>query len=50
MSDRLDEMNNTAFGAVYLSDEDAEGTRAALSGRRPQGNITRGLYYRGIST
>ncbi len=50
MSDRLDEMKNTAFGAVYLSDEDAEGTRAALSGRRPKGNITRGLYYRGIST
>ena len=50
MLDRLDEIKNIAFGAVYLSDEDEESTRAALSGRKPQGNITRGLYYRGIST
>ena len=29
-------------------DETAEEVRSALSGRKPQGNITRGLYYRGI--
>lgn len=48
MLDRLDEIHNISFGVLYLSDEDADGTRAALSGRKPQGNITRGLYYRGI--
>jgi len=48
MLDRLDEIHNVSFGVLYLSDEDADGTRAALSGRKPQGNITRGLYYRGI--
>ena len=48
MFDRLGEIHNIAFGVVYLSDEDAEDTRNALTGRKPQGNITRGLYYRGI--
>ena len=48
MLDRLDEIHNISFGVIYLSDEDADGTRSALSGRKPQGNITRGLYYRGI--
>ncbi len=48
MTDRLDEIRNISFGVVYLSDETAEEVRAALSGRKPQGNITRGLYYRGI--
>ena len=48
MTDRLDEMKNISFGVVYLSDETADETRSALSGRKPQGNITRGLYYRGI--
>ena len=50
MLDRLDQFKNTAFGVIWLSDEDTESTRAALSGRKPVGNITRGLYYRGIST
>ncbi len=48
MLDRLDEMHNIVFGAVYLHDEDAAETQAVLSGCKPQGNITRGLYYRGI--
>ena len=48
MLDRLDEMHNIAFGVVYLHNEDTAGTQAALRGRKPQGNITRGLYYRGI--
>ena len=48
MTDRLDEIRNISFGVVYLSDETAEEVRSALSGRKPQGNITRGLYYRGI--
>ena len=39
---------NIAFGVIYLHDEDAAATEAALRGRKPHGNITRGLYYRGI--
>ncbi|MBO4493177.1 MAG: U32 family peptidase [Ruminococcus sp.] len=50
MLDRTDELIGISFGVIYLSDEDAEGTLAALSGHKPQGNITRGLYYRGIAT
>ena len=48
MLDRLGELGAPSFGAVYLSDEDADAVRAALSGQKPAGNITRGLYYRGI--
>ncbi len=48
MLDRLDEIHNIAFGVIYLHDENAADTEAALRGRKPQGNITRGLYYRGI--
>jgi putative protease len=50
MLDRLGEIHGISYGVVYLSDEDAASTRAALSRRKPQGNITRGLYYRGILT
>ena len=46
--DRLDEMRNIAFGLILLSDEDGHETRRLLSGIKPQGNITRGLYYRGL--
>ncbi len=49
MLDRLEEIHGITYGIIYLSDEDADSTRAALSGHKPQGNITRGLYYRGIS-
>lgn len=48
MGDRLDEMRNIAFGLILLSDEDGHETRRLLSGIKPQGNITRGLYYRGL--
>jgi putative protease len=48
MTDRSDELRNISFGVVYLSDENDDEVRAALSGRKPQGTITRGLYYRGI--
>jgi putative protease len=48
MTDRSDELRNISFGVVYLSDENDDEVRAALSRRKPQGNITRGLYYRGI--
>ncbi|MBO4523940.1 MAG: U32 family peptidase [Ruminococcus sp.] len=50
MLDRLDEIHGITYGIIYLSDEDSDSTRAILSGHKPQGNITRGLYYRGIST
>ena len=48
MLDRTEEFSNISFGVAYLSDENADEIRSALSGRKPQGNITRGLYYRGI--
>jgi putative protease len=50
MLDRTEELRGISYGVIYLYDEDAEGTLAALSGFKPQGNITRGLYYRGIAT
>ncbi|MDO4863376.1 MAG: DUF3656 domain-containing protein [Ruminococcus sp.] len=48
MGDRLAELPRADFGLVLLYDEDARQTAAALSGAKPDGNITRGLYYRGI--
>ncbi|MBP3309240.1 MAG: U32 family peptidase [Ruminococcus sp.] len=48
MADRINEFNNTDFGVIMLSDENDEQTRLALRGVKPHGNITRGLYYRGI--
>ncbi|MBQ9898944.1 MAG: U32 family peptidase, partial [Ruminococcus sp.] len=42
------EFPGAAFGLVLLHDEDAEQTRAALTGVKPQGAITRGLYRRGV--
>ena len=50
MLDRTEELRGISYGVIYLSDEDTESTIAALSGQKPQGNITRGLYYRGITT
>lgn len=49
MSDRLNEFSGISFGTVMLYDENAEQTRNALKGIKPAGNITRGLYYRGVS-
>lgn len=48
MSDRLNEFKNISFGVVMLHDENAEQTVNALKGIKPDGNITRGLYYRGV--
>lgn len=48
MLDKTGELRNTAFGAVYLSDESSDDVRSVLSGRKPTGSITHGLYYRGI--
>lgn len=48
MLDRKNEINNICCGLVMLSDESAEQTKLALKGIKPEGNITRGLYYRGI--
>ncbi len=48
MADRLSEFKGISFGVILLSDEDADQTRRALSGQKPEHNITRGLYYRGI--
>ena len=46
--DRTNELKNISFGLVFLNNEDRLQTQRALSGRKPDGNITRGLYYRGI--
>jgi putative protease len=48
MGDRLGELPRADFGLVLLYDEDAEAAKAAISGKKPSGSITRGLYYRGI--
>lgn len=48
MQDRLDEMKNISYGLILLHDEDAVQTAAVLSGKKPKGNITRAMYYRGI--
>lgn len=49
MSDRLNEFSGINFGIIMLYDENTEQTRNALHGIKPAGNITRGLYYRGVS-
>lgn len=48
MGDRLGDLNGISFGVVMLYDENADETRDALLLKRPRGNITRGLYYRGV--
>lgn len=49
MSDRLEEFsNNIKFGYIILNEENEEQIKDVLSGEKPSGNITRGLYYRGI--
>lgn len=48
MTDRLENFRNISFGLVLLSSENSFQTRNALSGIKPAGGITRGLYYRGI--
>lgn len=48
MLDRLENFRNISFAVVMLNSENAEQTRAVIAGKKPSGNITRGLYYRGI--
>ena len=48
MGDRLGEIHGVSYGAVLLSDENAQETIAAISGAKPACSITRGLYYRGV--
>ncbi|MDE6789350.1 MAG: U32 family peptidase, partial [Ruminococcus sp.] len=50
MADRINEFSNISFTAVLLFDENSEQTKKAVSGIKPNGNITRGLYYRGVNT
>ena len=42
------EFGGISFGLVLLHDEDAAQTKAALTGEKPSGSITRGLYRRGV--
>ncbi|MBR2284325.1 MAG: U32 family peptidase [Ruminococcus sp.] len=48
MLDRLGELKDIDLGLVLLHDETPEETLRILSGEKPQGSITRGLYYRGF--
>ncbi|MCM1529405.1 MAG: U32 family peptidase [Alistipes sp.] len=48
MGDRLNELGGISFGVIMLHDENADETRAAMLMNKPHGNITRGLYYRGV--
>lgn len=36
------------FGLIILTDENEKQTRLAIAGQKPLGQLTRGLYYRGI--
>lgn len=49
MTDKIHELSGISFAVVMLYDEDAEQTKAVLSGIKPDKNITRGLYYRGVN-
>ncbi len=42
------EMNGIDFAAFIFAGESPRQVRAALGGARPEGAVTRGLYYRGI--
>ena len=48
MHDRLGEIKGAGFGVILLNNENAQQTVDAINGVKPSGNITRGLYYRGI--
>lgn len=49
VADKIKEFSNISFTAVLLHDENAEQTKSAVAGVKPSGNITRGLYYRGVN-
>ena len=48
MLDRLRSFSSISFAVVMLDNETPEQTEAIISGAKPSGNMTRGLYYRGI--
>ncbi|MDE5861138.1 MAG: U32 family peptidase, partial [Ruminococcus sp.] len=48
MLDRLESFRNISFAVIMLDTETPEQTENIISGEKPSGNITRGLYYRGI--
>lgn len=48
MYDRLQSFSSISFAVIMLNAENAEQTKETVSGKKPSGNITRGLYYRGI--
>lgn len=48
MGDKLSDLSSLSFGIIMLDDETPEQTRSLLSGARPSGSITHGLFYRGI--
>jgi putative protease len=46
--DRPERLPSIDFGIILLYKENYDETIAALEGKRPDGNVTHGLYYRGI--
>ncbi len=48
MGDRINEIRSADFVCVFLNEEEGGQIVEALQGKRPRGNITRGLYYRGV--
>ncbi|MBR3969987.1 MAG: U32 family peptidase [Ruminococcus sp.] len=48
MTDRMNKLKSAAFAAVILHDENREQTISAISGKKPDSAVTRGLYYRGV--
>jgi len=50
MADKLSQLHSLSFGIVLLHDEDEQQTVSAINGIKPAGNITRGLYFRGIDS
>lgn len=52
MLDRLEEIKNTDFDVIYFTNETKQQARKILdaykSSAEPQGEFTRGLYYRGV--
>lgn len=49
MLDRLESFRNISFAVVMLDGKTtAEQAKAVISGEKPSGKITRGLYYRGV--
>lgn len=48
MGDRMNEIKGADFVCVLLNEEKGSQIAEILHGKKPQGNITRGLYYRGV--